>query len=81
MFINIGALIDGLVIPAMIRINCNQQIDTLSSYVTANEDYKVFGVLVGISFFDILINALPMMRRFLTLTRTLANAETANEAI
>ena len=69
-----------MVIPAVIRINGNQQIDTLLSYVTAN-DYKVFVMLVGISLFDILINALPMMRRFLTLTRTLTDAETANEAI
>jgi hypothetical protein len=38
-------------------------------------------MLVGISLFDILINALPMMRRFLTLTRTLTDAESANEAI
>jgi hypothetical protein len=69
-----------MVISAVIRINVNQQIDTLLSYVTAN-DYKVFGMLVGISLFDILINALPMMCRFLTLTHTLADAETAIEAI
>jgi dipeptide/tripeptide permease len=50
----------------------NQDISTLSRYATAHV-WKYFLLLVGIELFGVLINALPVTRRFLT--RTLDGAE------
>ena len=50
----------------------NQDIMTLSSYATAHV-WKYFLVLLGIALLGVLINALPVMRRFLK--RTLDSAE------
>ena len=50
----------------------NQDITTLSSYATAHV-WKYFLVLLGIALLGVLINALPVMRRFLK--RTLDSAE------
>ena len=54
----------------------SQNLETLASYSTAHV-YLYFVVLLAIAVFGVIVNALPITRRFLT--RTLAKAEEAND--
>ena len=60
---------------AFTNMDGSEDISTLPSYVTAHV-YLYFCVLLGIALFGVLINVLPVTRRFLS--RTLATAEAVN---